>query len=192
MAELICPSCGQPGPEGQVMCPICVVPLTPAAATGADSGQAPPPGPPSSSSAPPSVPAPPSVSAPIADGKACDDPDCAHAGRVPRAGSTTCGRLPRVRFPWGTTPVAAGTPLLIGRAEEPLAGDLAEYGNVSRRHAVIRNDGGDLLITDLNSANGTFVNDEVIPPGREFRLHGRDTVRFGARLAAEIDLSETQ
>lgn len=185
MAELICPSCGQPGPEGQTMCPTCIGPLIPAAAMRADSGPAPPPDRSSS-------PAPPSPPAPIAGGKACRDPDCAHAGRVPRAGCTACGRLPRVRFPWGPTAVVAGTPLVIGRAEDPLAGHLAEYGNVSRRHAVIRNDDGDLLITDLNSANGTFVNDEAIRPGREFRLHGRDTVRFAAGLTAEIDVSETE
>jgi hypothetical protein len=127
-----------------------------------------------------------------AQGIPCRDPDCEHAGRVPRAGCTTCGRQIRVRFPWGDTAIEAGASLVVGRAEEPLAANLAEYRNVSRRHAEIRNNDGHLVVMDLNSANGTFVNDELISSGREVSLHGRDKVRFAADLSAEIDVSETQ
>ena len=125
-------------------------------------------------------------------GVACNDPDCENGGRVPRGGCRACGLLIRLRFPWGAEPVRPDGPLVVGRAEEPLAGNLAKYSNVSRRHAEIRNVGGDLVITDLDSSNGTFVNEKLIPPQHEFPLKDGDTVRFAADLSAKIDASETR
>jgi hypothetical protein len=203
MAELICPSCKQQFPAGQMICPRCIGPLVSGDMLRADSAPAKPGDPaesadPAESGVPAQPPAPehatPAVSAPESAerGIPCRDPDCEHSGRVPSAGCATCGRLIRVRFPWGDTPIEPGASLVVGRAEDPLAGNLAEYLNVSRRHAEIRNDGGDLVVKDLNSANGTFINDELIPPGREVPLRGRDKVRFAADLSAEIDVSETR
>jgi hypothetical protein len=201
MAELICPSCKQQFPAGRTMCPACIRSLVSAAALRADSSTpesrdparqaAPEPGSPEPAGPEPAMPPAPAPES-VAHGIACRDPDCEHAGRVPRAGCTTCGRLIRVRFPWGDTPIEAGASLVVGRGEDPLAGSLAGYRNVSRRHAEIRNDDGDLVVKDLNSANGTFINDELIPPGHEVPLHGRDKIRFAADLSAEIDVSETR
>src|SRR5436309_15551139 len=48
---------------------------------------------------------------------------------------------------------------------------------VSRRHAAIRAAGGGLAVEDLDSTNGTFVNDERIEGTRE--LKDGDVVRIG-------------
>ena len=51
--------------------------------------------------------------------------------------------------------------LLIGRQAEG-EGKLGRDPEISRRHALIRNDRGALVIEDLGSTNGTFVNDRRI------------------------------
>lgn len=93
----------------------------------------------------------------------------------------------RLRFPWGGEDVAVGAVLLVGRENSPLADRLQQYGNVSRRHAEIRSVGGLLLVVDLRSANGTFVNDQRVAPMEPHPVHRGDTVRFGAVLRAVVE-----
>ena len=57
---------------------------------------------------------------------------------------------------------------------------------VSRLHARIRYAGGEVLLTDLNSLNGTFVNGERLPANREMKLTNGDRVTFAD---AEYQLS---
>ena len=53
-------------------------------------------------------------------------------------------------------------------------------GGVSRQHATIRRDGSLFWVSDLGSANGTFVNDVVVSTARALR-HG-DRVQIGTSL----------
>lgn len=61
-------------------------------------------------------------------------------------------------------------------------------GAVSRRHARITLDGWNVLITDVGSANGTFLagrtgeNWQALVPHRPFRLEAGTRVRVGSRL----------
>lgn len=55
---------------------------------------------------------------------------------------------------------------------------LADSG-VSSSHATLQNQGGQLWVCDLNSTNGTFVNDGKIPPQTPQLLRLGDRVRFG-------------
>jgi pSer/pThr/pTyr-binding forkhead associated (FHA) protein len=48
---------------------------------------------------------------------------------------------------------------------------------VSRRHAIVRELDSSLAIEDLDSHNGTFINEERISGITE--LHEGDTIRFG-------------
>ncbi|MBE7498153.1 MAG: adenylate/guanylate cyclase domain-containing protein [Verrucomicrobiaceae bacterium] len=64
---------------------------------------------------------------------------------------------------------------LIGRS--PDASIRLLDGGVSRQHATIRRDGSLFWISDLGSANGTFVNDVAVTTARALR-HG-DRVQFG-------------
>lgn len=167
MAELMCKGCGQTLPAGTPYCPVCFsipVPKT----------------------AEPTVPV---VKA--SGGGPCADPDCATGGTPPAAGCRACGLkgagATGLRFPWGPVPVRAGVPLVIGREGSPIADRLDGYSNVSRQHAKVSSDGTTLTVVDLASTNGTYVNDEKIPPHAERPLRPGDRVRFAARLEATVD-----
>lgn len=64
--------------------------------------------------------------------------------------------------------------------------DLNPYGGrekgVSRRHAMLRVDGKQLLLMDLNSANGTKLNGEVLRAQEPMRLLDGDEIRMGKLL----------
>ena len=47
---------------------------------------------------------------------------------------------------------------------------------VSRIHGRIRKEGKDFFISDLNSKNGTLLNDRMLEPEREYLLHNGDKI----------------
>jgi len=85
----------------------------------------------------------------------------------------------------------SGDPLLVGRAAD--CGLPIKDHFVSRKHLKITRKGKRIFIKDLNSRNGTFVNGEPIPPGREVELPegvpvviGMTVLCFGEGCADEI------
>jgi CheY-like chemotaxis protein len=84
--------------------------------------------------------------------------------------------------------VQVGGALLIGRADHRNSImpeiDLDPFGGltrgVSRRHATIYQHQNRLMLRDLGSANGTALNDQLLPAGQGFRLRHGDTVSIGA------------
>ncbi|KAJ4834852.1 hypothetical protein Tsubulata_012955 [Turnera subulata] len=56
------------------------------------------------------------------------------------------------------------TAVTVGRVPEK-ADVVIPVATVSGVHALIRNKGGNLLVTDLDSTNGTFINDKRLSPG---------------------------
>lgn len=52
---------------------------------------------------------------------------------------------------------------------------------ISTRHAVLSVDGltGLMVLEDLRSTNGTFVNEEILGPGGRRELRDGDRIRFG-------------
>jgi pSer/pThr/pTyr-binding forkhead associated (FHA) protein/tRNA A-37 threonylcarbamoyl transferase component Bud32 len=70
-----------------------------------------------------------------------------------------------------------GDEFLIGRAESG-DGRLGDDPELSRRHARIFRDGGRIMIEDLGSANGTFVNGERLR-GEPRALQPGDALRVG-------------
>jgi pSer/pThr/pTyr-binding forkhead associated (FHA) protein len=68
--------------------------------------------------------------------------------------------------------------LAIGR--DASAGIVIDDDETSRRHAVVTRDGDELLIVDLDSTNGTWVNDERIAAEHPVRIG--DRVRIGATV----------
>jgi pSer/pThr/pTyr-binding forkhead associated (FHA) protein len=74
---------------------------------------------------------------------------------------------------------------VVGRAvSEPVDIDLSgqepvERVWVSRKHAVIHSDGRVLILEDLNSLNGTFVNRVRLAAGAQRPLQLGDVVQFG-------------
>lgn len=62
--------------------------------------------------------------------------------------------------------------------------DLTRYAasdrGVSRRHAMLKRMGKTLLIIDLESSNGTFLNEQRLTPNLDsYVLHSGDTLRLG-------------
>lgn len=93
---------------------------------------------------------------------------------------------------------ATGSLLLIPNKDEVLIGradprssvtpdiDLSMYGGgsagVSRQHARLLRKGDGWVIEDLRSTNGTYVNDQPVPPSQPAPLKGGDSVRCGQLL----------
>jgi predicted component of type VI protein secretion system len=76
----------------------------------------------------------------------------------------------------------AGKKLLISEPEITIGRDetcriRVASGEVSRRHCVIMNSPSGLVVRDLKSGNGTFVNDQPIE--QETALEAGDVVRIG-------------
>ncbi len=77
--------------------------------------------------------------------------------------------------------------VLVGRASpsdgivpEIDLGDLPMAGSVSRRHARLVRGGQEVLLEDLGSANGTYVNGERLIQGVQKPVFENDEIRFGA------------
>jgi hypothetical protein len=78
-------------------------------------------------------------------------------------------------------PVRVSGEVVLGRKPEPgvhATGD--RY--MSGRHARLRASGGQVTVTDLDSKNRTFVNEEPLPPHQERSLNVGDTVRMGSTV----------
>jgi hypothetical protein len=78
-------------------------------------------------------------------------------------------------------------PLLIGR-RDPNAGILPELDltldqegerGVSRRHAIIEASDAGITLTDLNSTNGTLLNNVALPPELPYSLQDGDQIHVG-------------
>jgi pSer/pThr/pTyr-binding forkhead associated (FHA) protein len=84
-------------------------------------------------------------------------------------------------------PLPGRNELVVGR-EDPQSNnypdvDLNPHGalelGVSRRHALITRNGDQYYIEDLNSVNGTLLNQRRIPPRTRMPLNAGDQVMFG-------------
>ena len=52
------------------------------------------------------------------------------------------------------------------------------HNTVSRQHCVILHENDNYYIQDLNSKNGTYVNDQYVPVGIKTALHDGDRIRL--------------
>ncbi|MBN1963314.1 MAG: FHA domain-containing protein [Anaerolineae bacterium] len=77
-------------------------------------------------------------------------------------------------------------PVILGRGgetETPGLLDLSDYNalwhGVSRHHCLLRRRDARLVVTDLGSANGTFLNGELISPHHEYVVARGDKLILG-------------
>ncbi len=68
-------------------------------------------------------------------------------------------------------------PYSIGRARD--CDIVLDYTEISRLHARVLSDHQNVILEDLGSTNGTFVNGRRLETGEEYRLRAGDEVRFG-------------
>ena len=87
----------------------------------------------------------------------------------------TAEQVPFLIDPTGREHPLTGTTTTIGRAVE--SDIVITSKRVSREHACVRRDGWRVILEDLGSTNGTFLNDErVLQP---MALHDGDRVQVG-------------
>jgi pSer/pThr/pTyr-binding forkhead associated (FHA) protein len=94
-----------------------------------------------------------------------------------------------------TLPLAGSDEFTMGRRTErqttppdvDLSADDAFSSGVSRRHATIRRSGNGIMLQDLDSANGTYVNGKRLSPHQEEPLTNGDVIALG-RLKIQIRL----
>jgi hypothetical protein len=92
-------------------------------------------------------------------------------------------------------PLPTRNDLVVGR-EDPMSNsypdvDLNPHGalelGVSRRHALISRSGNQYYVEDLNSVNGTLLNQRRIPPRTRMQLNSGDQLMFG-RLGLTFEI----
>jgi hypothetical protein len=176
----VCPVCGAPVIPGEAFCDNCGSALLPMSPPGASVVPATPPAQPSYGPAP--MPA-----APVDYGQAPVD-----YGQAP-APAPGGARLV-VSATHAEIPLPNRSELIVGR-EDPLSNsfpdvDLNPHGalelGVSRRHALIVQQNNTYFLEDLNSVNGTLVNQRRIPPRTRLPLHSGDQLMFG-RLGLQFE-----
>jgi FHA domain-containing protein/double zinc ribbon protein len=181
-ATTVCPVCGAPVIPGEAFCDNCGSSLLGNAgvSTGMPAPVAPAPGvqygPPPVPAPAPAAPVPPVAPAPVA-------PSYAPAARL------------LINSTRAEIPLPQRNDLVVGR-EDPMSNsypdvDLNPHGalelGVSRRHALISRSGDQYYVEDLNSVNGTLLNQRRIPPRTRMPLQSGDQMMFG-RLGVTFEI----
>jgi len=96
-------------------------------------------------------------------------------GAAPAAGGGTRAVLSGTA---GTYPIAPGAELLIGR-DSARCQVILQEPRVSATHAAVRFDGGQILVRDMGSNNGTLVNGNRIAPNVNTPVPPGSVLRFG-------------
>src|SRR5437879_5553793 len=76
-------------------------------------------------------------------------------------------------------------PFTIGRARD--CSLIIDHSQVSRLHATMEWDHEQVVITDLGSTNGTFVNGERLAPNQQRRLRAGDKINVAQVCTLEFD-----
>lgn len=80
--------------------------------------------------------------------------------------------------------------MIIGR--DPTADLCVPDQSISRKHARVCKQDGKVSIIDLNSSNGTFINDKKIPPGQPAFLVKEDMVKLGNSILKFLPAGELE
>jgi hypothetical protein len=118
---------------------------------------------------------------PASHGSNRPGPDRALVAEAPAAAAPGGGRgavLEVVSSETLNAPVRVEGEVVVGRKPEPGVFPTGDR-YMSGRHARLRSTHGRVTITDLDSKNRTFVNEQPIPPHEERALNVGDTVRMG-------------
>lgn len=104
----------------------------------------------------------------------------ATAARIaePAAAPGPSALLEVVESPVQNDPLRVAGEVTLGRKAEPGVHGVGDR-YMSARHARLRVEGGRLWVTDLDSKNRTFLNDEPLPPHQAAPASVGDTLRLG-------------
>ncbi len=70
------------------------------------------------------------------------------------------------------------SPYVIGKKVSEVDGAVTFSRMISRRHCMVSQNGNEFTVTDLRSANGTFLNRERLMPERPYTVRNGDIVRM--------------
>lgn len=195
----VCPQCGTAVIPGEAFCDTCgaalLGPMRPAQGAGAPGlpfgGVPPQPSyPPPQPVAPQPQPTAPAAPTPIVTPPIVTPPQPAQPARTSLAPTRLV-----VQRTGAVVPLPATTQVVIGRADAVSNFfpdlDLTTHGaleaGVGRRHARLFVQGGALLVEDLDSTNGTFLNGTRLAPRQPARLGAGDELRLG-NLTLRVEL----
>ncbi|HLY25305.1 MAG TPA: FHA domain-containing protein [Aggregatilineales bacterium] len=85
----------------------------------------------------------------------------------------------------GRTFVLEATPFMIGRARTCQL--IVDLPGVSRQHAQVILERGQVFVADMNSANGTYVNGQRLTSGERRRLRAGDRINLANMCMLELD-----
>lgn len=128
---------------------------------------------------------------PVGPGDAAHREVAAHlataaARATPAPAGSAAVPVVRLRFPWGDVPVPAAG-LTVGRDFGVACGaPIANYDNVSRSHARLYLEQGEVLLVDLDSTNGTTVNGSRLPAHQPTAVVDGDVLGYGNRLCSTV------
>jgi FHA domain/Double zinc ribbon len=197
MGLVICPTCQEPRDPAGILCQECGTNLT--GAPPADDDWSPPE---AEQAQPQDAGESPAETAETAETAL---PACPHCGaEVPDPDNLVCvsclrplSKNPsaqvrlRLRLPAGERVLFPGDDLVLGRdpAVSPVAAGIADYDNVSRRHATIGLDSdGRAWVRDEGSTNGTWRNGAPVLPGARIPLADGDVLQLAADLKVPLTL----
>ena len=80
--------------------------------------------------------------------------------------------------------------MTIGR--DPVAEICLPDESISRRHAKLTKSGNAVLLTDLGSANGTYLNDRPVPQMQSVPLNKEDMLRIGSSILKFLPAGELE
>jgi hypothetical protein len=118
--------------------------------------------------------------------------DAARAGGEAEPPAAARRALALLVWPWGeTTPIQRR--ILIGR--DPGCGELARHLHadlkVSRLHAMLTPVADGILLRDIGSSNGTYVDARALPYAGARMLHEDAELRFGGDLTVQLAFART-
>ncbi len=182
--QTACPVCGTPAIAGEAYCDNCGASLL----SGPDAAY---PAMPAPFAAPAPAPAPAPAHSPVVTAPPTSLPPLAPPVPMPAPGvpAPTTGRPPRlvVVSSQAELPLPARDDIILGREDAQSNSypdvDLNPHGaleqGVSRRHARITHRGGQYYLEDLNSVNGTLLNQRRIPANTPMPLRPGDHLMLG-------------
>jgi two-component system, cell cycle response regulator len=80
--------------------------------------------------------------------------------------------------------------MTIGR--DPIADIQIQDPSISRKHAKLTKEEGQVRLTDMGSSNGTFVNDKRVPPSQSVVLAKEDMVKLGSSILKYLPKGELE
>lgn len=194
-SQVVCPVCGTQAIAGEAYCDNCGASLlTPAGSTAAYPSTPPFAGPPAPAPAtPPPFAGPPAPAPPFA-GLPGATPPYGSPAPTPAPAGTHSARLV-VTSSRAELPLPTRDDIILGREDSQSNSypdvDFNPHGGleqgVSRRHARITQRGGQFFLEDLNSVNGTLLNQRRIPANSPLPLRSGDHVMLG-RLGMTFEL----